>query len=81
MGEEEQTMVNWQGIFFLGFVNERWKDGGRTNPKLFVVTSKVQIQGGGGDPFCLLVHVVIKSHASYYVSIRDHDAIELNLLA
>jgi hypothetical protein len=48
VGEEEQTMVNWQGILFLCFVNERWKDGGRTNPKLFVVTSKVQIQGGGG---------------------------------
>jgi hypothetical protein len=41
-------MVNWQGILFLGFMNERWKDGGRTNPKLFVVTSKVQIQGGVG---------------------------------
>ncbi len=48
VGEEEQAMVNWQGILFLGFMNERWKDGGRTNPKLFVVTSKVQIQGGVG---------------------------------
>lgn len=47
--EEEQTMVNWQGTLFLGFVNEKWKDGGRTNPKLFVVISKVQIQEGGGD--------------------------------
>jgi hypothetical protein len=58
-------MVNWQEILFLGFMNERWKDGNRINPKLFVVTSKVQIQKGGGDPFCLLVYVVIKSHASY----------------
>jgi hypothetical protein len=60
-------MVNWQGTLFLGFVNEKWKDGGRTNPKLFVVISKVQIQEGGrdGDPFCLPIHVVIKSHASY----------------
>jgi hypothetical protein len=23
VGEEEQAMVNWQGILFLGFMNER----------------------------------------------------------
>jgi hypothetical protein len=72
-------MVNWQGILFLGFMNERWKDGNRTNPKLFVVTSKVQM--GGGNPFCLLIHVVIKVMQIIYVSIKDHDAIELILLA